>query len=165
MNILGDGSFVVLGADTSSQLQPAYHLDYQSAHLCKLDSSGAIDLSFGINGKKVVSFGNAGFLVRTGLSYGTGFYMYGEEGFFNNSTNVPFSIYKFDNLGNFDNLFSGDGRTVISVKNSSGSYSWPLYSQTMKIFNNDLWVFGITEINAMNCLRKQIIRVSEKRRS
>ena len=161
MNILVNGSFVVLGADTSSQLQYAYHLNYQSAHLCRLDSSGAIDLSFGINGKKVISFGNAGFLVRTGLSYGTGFYMYGEEGFFNNSTNVPRSIYKFDNSGNFDNLFSGDGRVVINISNTPNNYSWPLYIQSMRLFNNDLWVSGYTEISGMNCFRKQIISVSE----
>ena len=162
MNILGNGSFVVLGADTSSQLQYDYHDNFQSAHLCKLDSSGAIDIGFGINGKKVISFGNAGFLVRTGLSYGTGFYIYGEEGSWGNSTVVPRSIYKFDNLGNFDNLFSGDGRVVINVQNTSGNNSsWPLYSQALKIYNNDLWVFGNTEIYALNCLRKEIIRVSE----
>jgi hypothetical protein len=30
----------------------------------------------------------------------------------------------------------------------------------MKIFNNDLWLFGSTEIYAMNCIRKSIIRIS-----
>jgi uncharacterized delta-60 repeat protein len=157
MNILSDKSFVVLAVDTCRQLLYPYATIWQSACLSKLDSLGNIDLSFGLNGKKIISYGNIGFTVRTGISFGSGFYMYGEEGFFPNSH----SIYKFDNLGILDNTFSGDGRLEIKVSNNSISNSWPLYSQVMKIFNNDLWLFGSTEINAMNCIRKSIIRISE----
>ena len=90
MNILPDKSFVVLAVDTSQQLPYGFSNSqpgaWQSSHLCKLDSSGNIDYSFGINGKKLIAYNNTGFVIRTSTSYDTGFYKFGDEGFISDTS-------------------------------------------------------------------------------
>ena len=164
MNILSDKSFVVLAADTSHQLSYGYSNSqpgaWQSSHLCKLDSSGSIDTNFGVNGKKLVSYNNIGFTVRMGSGFGSGFYMYGDEGFISDTNYHRNYLYKFDNSGTLDNTFSGDGRLLVRVFNSADNYNWAIYNKAMKILNNDLYIFGSSEIYSMNCQRKSIIRVN-----
>lgn len=164
MNILSDKSFVVLAADTSQQLPYAFSNSqpgaWQSSHLCKSDSLGNIDYTFGINGKKLVSYNNTGFVIRTALSFGTGFYMFGDEGFISDTSYHRNYLYKLDNSGTLDNTFSGDGRLNVRIFNSADNYNWPIYNQAMKILNNDLFLYGSTEIYAANCLRKSIIRIN-----
>ena len=163
MNILADKSFVVLAADTSQQLPYGFSNSqpgaWQSSHLCKSDSLGNIDYTFGTNGKKLVSYNNTGFVVRTAVAFGTGFYMFGDEGFISDTSYHRNYLYKFDNLGSLDNTFSGDGRLNVRICNSTDNYNWPIYNQTMKIFNNDLFLCGATEIYAANCIRKSIVRI------
>ena len=155
-NILNDGRLVVLGTDTSSNLQYPYNTIgsscWQAPHLCQLNSNGSVDYNFGINGKKLISYNNTGFISRSSVSIGTGFYLFGDEGFFETFHN----LYNINNLGEFDSTFSDDGKINITIASS-----WNIYEQTLKFINNSLWMCGSIEIHNMNCRRKNIIRVTE----
>lgn len=164
MNILQDGSFVVLSNDTSIYLPYPFtnpNSTWQSVHLCKLDSSGAIDSTFGINGRKLVPSNNLGHLAWSGVSHPNGFFTFGFQGSYVSSYDEHY-IYKITNTGELDSTFSTDGRVQINViDTNSFSNRWPLYTQNLKFHNNSLWVYSYTEVRSMNCQYKNIFRIDE----